>query len=374
MDAPKPNPMKIEELIIIVIKFLQIPLAVTYDQANHETPFPLQYKSARVLSTCQEVSRQWRFCASRVPPSIVFRDSSVCLGNEVVKNRLVAHGNHIKRLFVQPPDCQGEEKKINHRSIATILGACPALVYIHWNTLQSPDLPSLLPTLQNLTRLDFSFHRDSVPRFKRLVSRAPALEYITVMGIIGGGDMPPFVTLPHSVTTISLSYSGATFDQWIQNRWHAPSLACLISSVPGLGFKKLAKRATKIDLRPSFAVGLGQYSENNFEPQIHALPKLGRKGTLVYSTFFCPPLHLVDEEKPQFQWVQALSLKTSGSSDETKEERWAAASLHLGSVLDWFPNLTSIDLYDDFGDWKEREEVQVFAALAEESEIVLRYV
>jgi len=58
-----------------------------------------------------------------------------------------------------------------------------------------------------------------------------------------------------------------------------------------------------------------------------------------------------------------LSLKTSDY--ETEEERWTAALPHLGSVVNWFPNLRSVDLYDDFNNWKERPEVQGFLALAE---------
>jgi len=372
MDVPPSKLFEIPELVTIIIEYLQLPLAVAYDQARHDAPLPLQCESARAISTCRMISPTWKSCVEKMP-STLFRDSCVFDCEQVAMDQLMAHGIHVKRLFVRSPKRQ--EQDINHGgSVAAILGACPELIYIHWACLRPPNLPSQFPQLQNLTRLDFRFTPDAVPGFRCLMSHAPALGHVTIMGVINDVELPPLITLPGSVTTVGLCFSGSTFDEWIAKRWTVPSLDCLVAMTAGSAYKSLAKRATIIDLRPSFAKNPGDLLGNNFSRQLHGLP-LYRKGTLVYSTFFPPPIRTAPGAQPrQFQWVEALSLKTSGYGDETEEERWTAALPHLESVIDWFPNLESVDLYDDFSDWKEKPEVQEFVALTEQEGIAWRYV
>lgn len=213
-----------------------------------------------------------------------------------------------------------------------------------------------------------------------MVFHSPVLEYITAMGKLQ--RLGPYYNLPGSVTTLGLCFNSRVLDSWIGNRVHIPSLKRLVvmNSESPVTFSSFAKQVNTIDLRPDPLTDedeLTRGPKEDFGIYLARLPSGDARGTLVYSgIFYTPPPTLYDQygQLLQYEWVSAITLKTSGSSRMTERERWNALVHHLDFIPHSFPNLESVDLCDDFHNWKNRPELLVFEVLVKKRGIALRYV
>jgi hypothetical protein len=362
------------ELFPVIFGFILPTSVTTYDKTLYELPFLKQQALARALYACRLVCRRWEALLS---PSIAFRDCYTPAADRRLLEMLESRGGHVRRLVIRYLDAPNTEFVPSSRFVLDTLAACPGLTHFCWygdTPYRFLTNPSNHPPHQSITRLDWNFADNSIVQFRRLVEHLPALEHLTVMGAIFKKHRP-FI-LPDSVTTLQLCFRGFPLDLWIKHWSKSQSslLVNLITSNYGFGFKSFSQEVAMIDIRPD---PRSMSTKRAIEGFFRGLPSGNARGALTYSGVFYTLPDIVDPDQPlqhrQYTWVDEIALKTAGHSSMTEGERWTALMPHLEFISHCFPNLRSIDLYDDFHNWKEKPELQAFEAFVEARGITLRY-
>jgi hypothetical protein len=164
--------------------------------------------------------------------------------------------------------------------------------------------------------------------------------------------------------------------RWVRDSWDGgQALEHVITSGPYPPFGFLM-----VELRPDPS-STTRPAKTAFEDFVRGcLPKGSSKGgTLIYSCTTYPPAERYDlVPQKSGDWVDKIVLKTSGSSHKTEEEKWDAVQRHLDFVLRMFRNITSVDLHDDFREWKEDpmkgEVLEAFEKSAQKLGVAVGYI
>ena len=317
----------------------------------------------RNLANCLLVCKRWRnFLESE--PGVFLQNCYITTAKTKLNRRLKTRGACVKRLFIQPFCPNGKCPRIR-----TTLKYCAGVTYIYWDRQQGLEkhfeYPTSYPTFQNLTRLDWFFYtRDSVKAFKSLVNSSPVIQYLTIMGSFEQiGFLNYTFALPDSVATIKLSFerSSCIIDSWV-GEWRIPattSLNHLLSLGPRLALSSLLPKVTTLELFPHLISSM-------IERPILALPP--NICSLAYSVYTKPP-----PLTQRFDGVKKISFKTFARGRPSKREtRWGYARRHIDTLYTCFPNLESVDLYDDFNYWKDSPDLGAFEAWGQQR-ITVRY-
>lgn len=370
------------ELLLTIFEQFLPPLVNDITTTN-DIPLKEQVELLKNLVACQLVCRMWR--------GIV---ENPTLRDPMLRDGLGDKGKHVKRLVL------GRVSSIRS-TFNSILADCPNVTYVSW-ACKVPSkfnkcLDHVSSPLQHLRRLDWKFSgnlEESVELFIELVRRSPVLECITIAEtedsqLNGSSDID--FHIPDSVTTLGFfcHEENATSAlplyapkviwrilRWIRDRWGGGrALNHVITSGPFPPF-----RFSTIELRPnpSSVTGPAGFALEDFVER--CLPNNGStKCTFIYScTTYAPPERYDLIKSRSVQWVDKVALKTLGSRHRTEDEKWNAVQRHLDFLLKRFNKLTSVDLCDDFQEWKEDDVkgkvLEEFEKLAQERGVVVRYI
>lgn len=358
-------------LLMIFRQFVPPPVCDT--PVTNDTPIKEEVKLLNHLATCKSVCKEWREIVEEEPLLLSYH---VYEGGPVPSDNLRVKGTYVKRLLV------GKVSSAES-TLGNDLAVFPNVMHISWICEISCDKylrHASYPRFQHLRRLDWRFSGDfenSAGSFTKIVEHSPVLEYITATETAEAplnGCWHVCFRIPDSVTTLGLFCHQPTVWRllwWIRDSWgKGASLDRVITSgtYPAFGFPA-------IELRPN--------PNSTTKPSKSALEDFVREcfiqsGTLTYScTVYAPPERYDLIPPRRSKHVNKIALMTSGSSYKTEVEKWAAVQQHLDFILKVFRNLTSVDLYDDFQEWKEDdvmgEVLETFEKSAQQFSIAVRY-
>lgn len=360
-----------------------LPPPVCNTTATAHIPLQEHVKLLDNLVVCRLVCRRWKGIIEGKSLQVLFSRDAYHATEDGPVSRDVSRvkWKYVKGIVVRKAN--GIESTFD-----SVLALFPNVAYVSWTCEISCDnYPRHVsyPLLQHLSRLDWKFSGDfenSLEAFTKLVQHSPALEYLTIVEVPEApllGDRSVEFRIPDSVKTLGVFCHRPSvwrLLRWVIANWgRGQGLEHVITSgeYPRFPFSTVELRPDPSSTTRPTKSAFGDFVRG-------CLPKNGTTGgTLIYSCTAYPPVECYDMiPERSGEWVDKIILKTSGSSYRSEEDEWEVVQRHLDFVSRKFRNLASVDLHDDFQEWKKdpvkREVFEAFEESAQERGIIVEYV